>query len=124
LNCFEVLGFREKQSALGKQYVNAGIYLTNMKVISEIPADARVSLESELFPRWLSEGKFIRAFCHSGQCIDIGTPERFQSAQITLVNAEGGTRLCLYVSVRNARASSVGNPRDLGYTSRLDPVEP
>jgi NDP-sugar pyrophosphorylase family protein len=89
----KVLGFKEKQSALGKQYINAGIYLASKQIPSEIPAGVQVSLESQMFPRWLKEGKDLRAFYHSGPCIDIGTPERHQSAQVTLAKAELGTSL-------------------------------
>jgi len=90
-----VLGFKEKQSSLGKQYVNAGIYLVSKQILSEIPTGTPVSLESEMFPRWLSEGKHVQAFHHAGQCIDIGTPERFQSAQTILANAEAGAHVSI-----------------------------
>jgi len=84
----KVLGFKEKQFALGKEFVNAGIYMVSKRLLSEIPADVSVSLETELFPRWLTEGKHLRAYHHRGQCIDIGTPERYRDAQIILGNAE------------------------------------
>jgi mannose-1-phosphate guanylyltransferase len=83
-----VLGFKEKQSPTGRQYVNSGIYVAAKSVLYEISPNVRVSLEEELFPRWLAEGKKIRAFHHSGRCIDIGTPERYLSAQETLANVE------------------------------------
>jgi NDP-sugar pyrophosphorylase family protein len=83
-----VLGFKEKQSATGVQYVNAGIYVVDKKLLCELPPNQRVSLEEELFPRWLAERKNIRAFHHSGKCIDIGTPERYRDAQETLANVE------------------------------------
>jgi len=90
-----VLGFKEKQSVLGPQYVNAGIYLANKNILSEIPAGMQISLESEMFPRWLSESKNIWAFHHMGSCVDIGTPERYQNAQITLARVEGGAPVSL-----------------------------
>jgi mannose-1-phosphate guanylyltransferase len=86
----KVMGFKEKQSATGMQYVNAGIYMVNRKVLYEMPPNQRVSLEEELFPRLLAEGKNIRAFHHSGSCIDIGTPGRYLQAQETLANVETG----------------------------------
>jgi len=86
----KVMGFKEKQSATGMQYVNAGIYMVDKKILFEIPPNQRVSLEEELFPRLLAEGKNIRAFHHSGSCIDIGTPERYLHAQETLANVETG----------------------------------
>jgi NDP-sugar pyrophosphorylase family protein len=84
----KVLAFREKQSTSGKQYINAGIYLASKQILNKIPAGIQVSLEAELFPRWLREGRHIIAFHHLGECIDIGTPERYRSAQLTLANAE------------------------------------
>lgn len=84
----KVLGFKEKQSATGAQYVNAGIYMTAKHILHEIPPNRRISLEEEVFPRLLADGKNIRAFHHSGRCIDIGTPERYLNAQETLANVE------------------------------------
>jgi NDP-sugar pyrophosphorylase family protein len=83
-----VLGFKEKQSVTGMQYVNAGIYMVDKKILYEIPPKQRVSLEEELFPRLLAEEKNIRTFHHSGNCIDIGTPERYLRAQETLASVE------------------------------------
>jgi NDP-sugar pyrophosphorylase family protein len=83
-----VLSFKEKESAIGKQYINAGIYMATKSVLYEIPPNMRVSLEEELFPRWLAEGKNVRAYFHEGRCIDIGTPERYLGAPETLANVE------------------------------------
>ena len=91
-----VLGFKEKQSATGTQYVNAGIYMVTKSILCEIPPNQRVSLEEELFPRLLAEGKNIRAFHHSGRCIDIGTPERYLNARETLANVEPGGILSVH----------------------------
>jgi hypothetical protein len=44
--------------------------------------------EEELFPRWLAEAKYIRAFSQSGNYVHIGTLERDQSAQEILANLE------------------------------------
>jgi NDP-sugar pyrophosphorylase family protein len=83
-----VLGFKEKLSATGDQYVNAGIYMADKKILYKMPPNQRVSLEEELFPQLLAEGKNVRAFHHSGVCVDIGTPERYVRAQETLANVE------------------------------------
>ncbi|MGA8409299.1 MAG: hypothetical protein WB680_19155, partial [Candidatus Acidiferrales bacterium] len=72
------------------QYVNAGIYMVTKRILCEVASGVPVSIETDLFPRWLAEGKYLRAFVHRGECIDIGTPERYQSAQITLANVEAG----------------------------------
>jgi mannose-1-phosphate guanylyltransferase len=85
-----VLGFKEKQTASGRHFVNAGIYMFSKRVLAEIDSGARVSLETELFPHWLAEGKHVRAFLHHGECVDIGTPERYERAQALLRQAEIG----------------------------------
>lgn len=87
-----VLGFSEKQAVAGNWFVNAGIYMAAKQILSAIPSGIQVSLERELFLRWLAEGKHLRAFTHPGECIDIGTPERYQSAQISLATVENGSR--------------------------------
>ena len=52
-----------------------------------------VSLEEELFCRWLAEGRSVKAYLYSGICFDIGTPERYRNAQERLAKAEGETTL-------------------------------
>ncbi len=83
-----VLGFKEKQSATGTQYVNAGIYMVDKRILYQMPPNQRVSLEEEIFPRLIAEGKNIRTFHHLGRCVDIGTPERYLAAQEILANVE------------------------------------
>jgi NDP-sugar pyrophosphorylase family protein len=83
-----VLGFREKQTSTGNFHVNAGIYMATKNILRDVPPGVRVSLEEELFPRWLAERKCLRAFSHTGNCVDIGTPERYQRAQDILANVE------------------------------------
>ncbi len=83
-----ILQFDEKQGPARTHYVNAGIYVMSKKLLSEIPAEHAVSLEREVFPRWLEEGKSIRAFVCPNKCVDIGTPDRYQTAQNALAKAE------------------------------------
>jgi len=83
-----VVGFDEKRAPSTTCYVNAGIYLFARGTVFDIPAEREVSLERELLPLWLQHGKHVRGFIHSGECIDIGTPERYHTAQTTLANVE------------------------------------
>jgi NDP-sugar pyrophosphorylase family protein len=84
-------GFWEKQTAADARYVNAGIYMASRQILASIPRGP-VSLEQDLFPQWLVEGRNIRAFVWPGTCVDIGTPERLESAQRLLENAEGAAQ--------------------------------
>jgi NDP-sugar pyrophosphorylase family protein len=80
--------FEEKPGPFHAPYVNAGIYVVSRHLLYEIPPGVEVSLEREILPRWLRQGKYIKAFVCLGRCIDIGTPERYRSAQRVLANAE------------------------------------
>jgi len=83
-----VAAFHEKKNAPGSQYINAGMYLVSSQIAKEIPFGTQVSLEQDVFPRWLAEGKYIRAHSVEAQCVDIGTPERYWTAQASLAEAE------------------------------------
>ena len=84
-----VTGFAEKESDLdSKYYINAGIYMLSRTLLYDIPAGVPVSLEKELFPRWLAARRDMKAFIHPGRCVDIGTPERYEIAQQMLASVE------------------------------------
>jgi NDP-sugar pyrophosphorylase family protein len=84
----ELASFSEKEGPLHAPYLNAGIYMLSRHVLDEIPGGLEVSLERGLLPQWLRQGKYIKGFVCSGRCIDIGTPERYRSAQDILANVE------------------------------------
>jgi NDP-sugar pyrophosphorylase family protein len=84
--------FDEKQAPVHAAYVNAGIYLVSRAMLDQIPADVAISLERELLPQWLRQGRTIRGFIYSGACIDIGTPERYRIAQTALADVEADMR--------------------------------
>ena len=76
-----ILHFGEKSSNVYSSWINAGIYLMEKKLFSNIPF-APYSLEKDLFPRFLK--KRIFAFAHQGVFIDIGTQHDYYEAQKTL----------------------------------------
>jgi NDP-sugar pyrophosphorylase family protein len=81
--------FEEKQGRpFYAPYLNAGIYMVSRYALYEIPPGLEVSLERELLPRWLREGKAVKGFVCLGRCVDIGTPERYRNAQGILGNVE------------------------------------
>ena len=80
--------FQEKQGPFSAPYFSAGIYMLSRRMLYEIPPGIEVSLEQELLPRWIRQGRCIRGFVCPGRCFDIGTPERYRSAQGILANVE------------------------------------
>lgn len=76
-------GFRGKSArSEGPALVNAGLYLFRRDIVEEIPPTGAYSLEHELFPRLVAEGKPIFGFPATGRFIDIGEPADFARAQI------------------------------------------
>jgi NDP-sugar pyrophosphorylase family protein len=80
--------FAEKQGPGSAPYINAGLYVLSRLFLEGIPAGIQLSLEKDLFPRWIQDGARIKAFIHSGMCVDIGTPDRYRVAQQALASAE------------------------------------
>lgn len=71
-------GFDEKGAATGPGWVNAGVYLFETSLLAEIPTGRAVSLEKEMFPRWLARGLYAHAV--EAPFLDIGTPESYAQA--------------------------------------------
>jgi len=74
----QVVGFREKTGSHDSGIVNGGVYVFNGAVLKNIP-EGPSSLETEIFPKLLSQGVF--ALEQHGMFIDIGTPEDYARAQ-------------------------------------------
>ena len=56
-------------------YINGGIYIIKKSLIETIPSGVKSSLEKDLIPRWLSEGKLIGGEVSRAEFVDIGTPD-------------------------------------------------
>ena len=88
--------FAEKQGSSSAPYLNAGIYVVARSLLRDMPIGVAASLEQEIFPRWLGEGRRLKVFVCSRRCVDIGTPDRYQSAQdiLACVEPESGVPNC------------------------------
>lgn len=75
-----ITSFEEKGCGQGSGLINAGIYLISREMLADIPAGRPVSIEQEMFPKWLSEGRLF-GYEQRGNFIDIGTPESYRYAE-------------------------------------------
>ena len=57
-------------------FINAGIYVLNPEILSYIPKGKKFSMEREIFPKLVKEGKLYGHIIH-GLWIDIGKPEEY-----------------------------------------------
>jgi D-glycero-alpha-D-manno-heptose 1-phosphate guanylyltransferase len=71
--------FREKQSGAGQ--INAGVYSFKMNVLTELPAQRPLSLESEVFPSLAASGQ-VQVVQVQAPFLDIGTPETLCQAEV------------------------------------------
>jgi D-glycero-alpha-D-manno-heptose 1-phosphate guanylyltransferase len=69
-------GFNEKTTEAKPGTINGGVYLMTRALLDEIP-DGKVSLENEMIPKWLGEGRRLGGFVNDGYFIDIGIPEAY-----------------------------------------------
>ena len=73
-------GFNEKTNVPRPGTINGGVYLMTRGLLETIP-EGKVSLENEMIPAWMREGRRLGGIVHDGYFIDIGVPEdyfRFQ----------------------------------------------
>ena len=56
-------------------FINGGIYIIKKSLIETIPSGVKSSLEKDLIPKWLSEGKLIGGEVSRAEFVDIGTPD-------------------------------------------------
>lgn len=75
----EIIGFQEKKKGGGPGFVNAGIYLLKRLIISEIPEGINISLEKEIFPKWVEENFY--GYRSENKFLDIGTPSSYAEAE-------------------------------------------
>lgn len=75
----KVIAFKEKDGRVGPGWINAGIYLLSQNLMAEIPANRAISLEREVFPRWVGRGLY--GFHSEAKFMDIGTPESYAFAE-------------------------------------------
>lgn len=71
--------FSEKAGG-GPGLINAGIYRIPAGWLEGVPSGASASMETDLFPAWLREGREIAVLRQSGAFLDIGTPESLAGA--------------------------------------------
>ena len=77
--------FLEKTEDPPTDQINAGCYVFRRELISEIPTGVPVSVEREVFPRLLSEGRRVYGFVDSAYWRDMGTPADFVRGSSDLV---------------------------------------
>ncbi|MFN4226980.1 MAG: sugar phosphate nucleotidyltransferase [Candidatus Ratteibacteria bacterium] len=85
-----ILKFIEKpqREEIVTDTINAGVYIFQPEVLEEIPQNKEVSVEKEVFPKILQEGKEIYGYIHYGYWLDVGTIEKFKKGNFDLIDGK------------------------------------
>ena len=81
-----VEAFLEKPSELVAGNINAGTYVLEPEVLSEVPPDEFWQFEQQLFPSLLEKHAPIFGFISDSYWLDIGTPERYLQAHFDVLS--------------------------------------
>ncbi len=68
---------KPKRSQVTTNTINAGTYTLEPEILTQIPPQTKVSIEREVFPLLLEQGKPVYAYPSSAYWIDMGTPEKY-----------------------------------------------
>ena len=80
-----VTAFLEKTQDPPTDQINAGTYVFRREIIEQIPAGREVSVEREVFPSLLADGKHVQGYVDHTYWRDMGTPEDFVRGSADLV---------------------------------------
>jgi D-glycero-alpha-D-manno-heptose 1-phosphate guanylyltransferase len=74
----KIVSFHEKTPHSKSGWVNSGIYYFPKKWFNQTSTNTTpISLEKDMIPQWLNEGRNLSVFRDLGRFIDIGTPESY-----------------------------------------------
>jgi mannose-1-phosphate guanylyltransferase len=79
-----ITSFREKPSV--SFMVNAGIYVFEREIFKYIPEGKVSNLETDVFPRLISEGKVLNSFYEEAYWADIGTVSDFEKTDAEVLS--------------------------------------
>ena len=82
----KITTFDNRARTSGRALINGGVYLAEKSAFAGmvLKSDAPVSIEDQLYPRMLAEGRRMYGFPSSGRFIDIGVPEDYRRAASVL----------------------------------------
>lgn len=85
----KILRFLEKPSPdqITTRMINAGCYLFERSMIEWISPDGPVSVEREVFPQLLREGRRLFSYTHGGYWSDIGTLQSYWKTHMDLAGS-------------------------------------
>ncbi len=85
LNGNRIITFNEKMQNPPTNIINAGCYIFSREVLESIPTDCVISVEREIFPKFLKQGKSLLGYLDRSYWLDLGTPSAMLKASYDLI---------------------------------------
>jgi len=117
-----VIDFLEKMENPVTNAINAGCYVFNASVISQIPAGEVVSIERETFPQLIKSGRPVFGYNEQSYWLDIGTPAALFQGSRDIVG-EGflaGSGSKIGESSAISGGTSIGQGSTIGADCKID----
>jgi NDP-sugar pyrophosphorylase family protein len=89
-NCIKRFIEKPAKGTEPSNLINAGVYVLEPKIFEYIPAGRAVSMEREIFPRLVDEGKLC-GHCIKGLWMDIGKPKEYLEANKVVLDSLANT---------------------------------
>jgi mannose-1-phosphate guanylyltransferase len=117
-----VIDFLEKMENPVTNLINAGCYIFNSSVISEIPAGEVVSIERQTFPKLVKDGRPVYGYHEQSYWLDIGTPAALFKGSRDIVGDGflAGPGSTIGVGTAVSGGSSIGAGSTIGADCAID----
>jgi NDP-sugar pyrophosphorylase family protein len=76
----EIVMFEEKGASSAPGWINAGMYVLSQEFILGISEQSPISLERDIFPKWVGSGLY--GYPKGQEFFDIGTPDSYAQAEV------------------------------------------
>jgi len=118
-----VTAFLEKMDNPVTNQINAGCYVFNPRVLTQIPLATVVSVERETFPQLVDSGAKIYGYLENAYWLDIGTPKALLKASTDIVLRSGPGLVMPDAAVDSSavitQGSCVGSGSTVGAGTRI-----
>lgn len=94
--------------------INAGTYVLEPDVLTQIPPDTEVSIERKVFPRLLSQGEPVYAYSSPAYWTDMGAPEKYLQLHRDLLAGK-----CKQYAFSRGDEVVIGEQSDIHPTARI-----
>jgi len=123
---------KPKRSQVTTNTINAGTYTLEPEILTQIPPQTKVSIEREVFPLLLEQGKPVYAYPSSAYWIDMGTPEQYLQLHRDLLSGKSsqytpaspgevviGEQSCIHPTAQIKGPVMIGDNCTIGRNVRL-----